>query len=56
MKSPVEHMFGSHNWCDREWCWANDVQETKLDIARLITSHTNSIHDSNCGENVSLWF
>ena len=20
MEAPVEHIFGSHKWCDREWC------------------------------------
>ena len=39
MKAPVEHMFGCHEWCDREWCWAKDVEETKVDIGRLITNH-----------------
>ena len=28
-KAPIEHHFGQHEWCDREWCYAKE-----LDMAR----------------------
>ena len=55
MKSPVEHMFGSHEWCDWEWYWAKDAQETELDIAKLVTSHTSITRNRKCEETECQW-
>ena len=41
MNAPVEHMFGSHEWCDKEWCCAKQVEETKIEIGNKILQHNN---------------
>ena len=46
MKAPVEHMFGSHEFCDKEWCWAVQIEETKLEIARKLLQHMSELNDN----------
>ena len=29
MRAPVEHIFGCHEWCDKEWCWSKEIDEAK---------------------------
>ena len=29
-KAPVEHLFNCHEWCDKEWCFAAELQEAKI--------------------------
>ena len=53
MKAPVEHMFGSHEWCDEEWCWVVQVEETKLDIAEKLLEHSNNEVESITANTVS---
>ena len=24
-KAPVEHLFGTHEWCSPEWCFATEI-------------------------------
>ena len=41
MKAPIEHMFGSHEWCDKEWCWAKQIEETKIEIGKKLLQYNN---------------
>ena len=42
MKAPIEHMFGSHEWCNKEWCWAKQIEDTKIEIGKKILQHNNN--------------
>ena len=24
-RAPIEHLFDCHEWCDKEWCWAKEL-------------------------------
>ena len=36
MRALVEHIFGCHEWCDKEWCWSKELEDTKLNIAKKL--------------------
>ena len=31
-KAPVEYLFNCHTWCDKEWCWAKDLDDAEHKI------------------------
>ena len=33
-KVPIEYLFNFHIWCDPEWCWAKELDDT---IHKLMT-------------------
>ena len=28
-KAPTEHLFGCHEWCDKEWCYDKELEEAR---------------------------
>ena len=28
-RAPVEHLFDCHEWCNKEWCWAKELDENQ---------------------------
>ena len=48
MRAPVEHIFGCHEWCDKEWCWSKELEDTKLNITKKL-----QIVNNNGGNKVS---
>ena len=36
MCAPVEHIFGCHEWCDKEWCWSKELDKLKVQNSKNI--------------------
>ena len=28
-RAPIEHLFDCHKWCDKEWCWAKELDDAQ---------------------------
>ena len=28
-RAPIEHLFDCHEWCDKEWCWAKELDDAQ---------------------------
>ena len=42
-RTPIEHLFNNHEWCDPEWCWAKSLNEKQ----EKMMSHVRESHKQN---------
>ena len=50
MRAPVEHIFGCHEWCDKEWCWSKELDDVKSNVNKKF----QEMYCMEC-DNVSLY-
>ena len=39
--APIEHTFNYHEWCDKEWCWAKQLDLRQFKLTTNVLEHIN---------------
>ena len=39
--APIEHTFNCHEWCDKEWCWAKQLDLRQFELTTKVLEHIN---------------
>ena len=46
IRSPIEHLFGDHTYCDSSWCWAKDYDDfVHKSIIDKMEKHSNQTNN-----------
>ena len=53
-KAPVEHMFGTHEWCNSEWCYSKELDEARELIHSKATASAAAPSTTDTSVSVSL--